>query len=808
MTVNFLKLSFRNLFRRKLSSGINILGLAIGFMGFIAIALYVIEERSYDRYHPDRENVYRIVHNTFHKDRQMMVLSARFHEHLEGIPEIESTSRIASYNISGNMRAGDIELIERKMMIADAGFFTVLGFELEEGSLESFADNPNSIILTRSAARRYFGDANPIGEVINFSNMLDFTVAGILKDFHGKSHMDFELVANFEGMRNVNSGMFTDWGNHSTIYYLKLRDDADPKLTGEKIFALYDEVRNAQFREKGHFMSLQPLSDIYLDSTGIEATSFMRSGSATSLYIFSVSAVLIILLACVNYINLTTAQATRRAREVGMRKVLGAGPRQLMHLFLRESLLLCLLSFVISLGLLEIFLPYFSDLVGTELVMNYSGMGYFWFWLLGMVLLVALLSGFYPGMVMSGFQPLDVLKGSTALISRKVQSGMNFNLRYKQLLIIVQVAISVGLVLASIFMVSQNRFAMKEPGFDKENLIVINIPQTLDVNQNYHRMKNALESYPFIVSVSGGAHVPTESVGNQGMLRQSDQGSEEAQPISFGPVDFGYFETLGAKVLEGRVFDMSYSTDSVSHVVLNQSAARALGLTEPVGKVLKGFWDGTDKQVIGLVEDMNFQSVHSKVQPTAFFMNYEFREYGPATLRMLVRFNHDNLSEVVETIEQIWDENNPGRALNHFFMDKQYENLYQNELQTAGMGKMFSYFAIVLAVLGLWGTTAFVLNSKRKEFGIRKVLGASSARLTRLISLEFSLLVLISNLIAWPVVYYFVDNWLDNFVYRIQIHILPFLLVGILTWVLCMIIVNSIAISEARRNPIETLKYE
>jgi putative ABC transport system permease protein len=808
MTGNFLKLSFRNLLHRKFSSLVNILGLAIGFTGFIAIALYVIEERSYDRYHPDRENIYRIVHNTFNKDRKVLMLPALFHEHLEGIPEIESTVRILSYAMGGSFRVGDVELMERKVVYADVNFFELFGFELAQGSLQAFEENPNSIILTPASARRYFGDDNPIGQVISFSNFMDLTVAGIIRDFPFNSHLDFDMVANFEGMRSMNNHMFTDWGNHSTLYYLKLRNGADPLLAGQKIFDLYDEVKGSKLQENGHFMHLQPLSEVYLHSAGIESSSFMKTGSATTLYIFSVSAILIILLACVNYINLTTARATSRAREVGMRKVLGAGRGELLKQFLGESLLLCLLAFALGLGLLELFLPYFSEIIGTTIALNYTGMGYFWPVLLAIVFVVALLSGFYPGLVMSGFKPLDVLKGSTALISRKVQSGLNLNLRYRQLLIIVQIAISVGLVLASILIVRQNHFAMRSPGFDKENLIVVFLPQNMDINQNYHRLKNALESYPFIVSISGGAHVPTESAGNLGRLNLTDQGTKEAQAVYFCPVDFGYFETLGASILQGREFDVSYSTDSVNHVVLNQSAARALGLTDPVGEVIRGFWDGVDKQVIGMVEDIHFQSVHNTVQPTAYFMNYKFGYYGPATMKMLVRFRHNNISEVVDAVETAWEESISGYATSYFFMDQRYDNLYQTELQTAGMSKLFSYFAIILAVLGLWGTTAYVLNAKRKEFGIRKVLGASSLRLARMISLEFSIMVFIASLIAWPLVYYFIDNWLDNFVYRTPIHYLPFLLVGLLAWMLCMVIVNTIALSEARRNPVETLKYE
>lgn len=808
MTGHFLKLSFRSLFRRKFSSLVNILGLAIGFTGFIAISLYVMEERSYDRYNPERDNIYRIVHNTFNKDRKVLMLPVLFHEHLDGIPEVEASVRILSYSMGGSFRAGEVELLERKVIYTDAGFFDMFGFELAQGSLETFDQNPRSIILSAQAARRYFGAENPVGQTLNYSNFTDLTVAGVLTEFSFNAHIDFEMMVNFEAMRSMNNHMFTDWGNHSTVFYLRLREDADPVVTGQKIFELYDEARGSKLRENDHIMYLQPLGDIYLHSAGIESSSFMLTGNATSLYIYSISALLIILLACVNYINLTTARATQRAREVGMRKVLGAGRMELMRQFLGESLLLCLLAFAFSLALLELFLPWFSDIVGTPIGMDYSGMGYFFPGLLLLVIVVALLSGFYPGVVMSGFQPLDVLKGSTALISRKVQSGLNLNLRYRQLLIVVQITISVGLVLASMLIVRQNNFAMRSPGFEKENLIVVMLPQTADINQNFHRLKNTLEAYPFIKSISGGAHVPTESAGNLGRLRLTDQSPEEAQLVYFCPVDFGYFQTLGARILQGREFDVSYSTDSVNHVVLNQSAVRALGLTDPVGQVIRGFWDGVEKQVIGVVEDINFQSVHNVVQPTAYFMNYVWFYYGPATMKMLVRFRHNSVSEVVEAIERSWEENISGYAPSYYFMDQRYDSLYESELQTAGMGRLFSYFAIILAVLGLWGTTAYVLNAKRKEFGIRKVLGASSLRLARMISLEFTIMVLVASLLAWPVVYYFIDNWLDNFVYRTQINFLPFVVVGVLAWVLCMIIVNTIALREARRNPVETLKYE
>lgn len=808
MTSHFFKLSFRNLFRRKFSSLVNILGLAIGFTGFIAISLYVIEEKSYDRYLTERHRIHRIVHNTFNKDRNVIILSALFHDHLKGLPELESTVRVLSYNLSGNMRSKEKELLERKFIMADAEFFPMFGFELASGSLAQFEAHPNSIVLTKSAAHRYFGDKNPIGEILNYSDFIDYTVVGILKDLPGKSHLDFEVVANYESMRNVNNHMFTHWGNHSTVYYLKLRPDADSQQMGNKIFDLYDEVRGTKFRENGHTMYLQPVNQVYLHSVGIESSSFMRVGNATTLYIFSISAILILLLACVNYINLTTARATLRAREVGVRKVLGAGRLQLMKHFLGESLLLCLLSFLVSLGFLELFLPVFSQIVGAEILMPYANLGFFWWWLLIIVLLVSLLSGFYPGMVLSGFKPLDVLKGSIVLINRKVQSGLNLNLRYRQVLIILQISISVGLVLASTFIIHQNKFALTQPGFEKENLIVIYNPHSANINQNYHRLKNALEGYPFVLQVSAGAHVPTESVSNLGRLHPTDKSSEEAQPIYFAPVDFNYFETLGIRLLDGRTFNLEYSTDSTHHVVLNQSAAKALGLVDPLGHTLKGFWDGIDKQVIGLVEDVNFQSVHNKVQPTAYFMNYVFREYGPGTMRIMVRFKHDNIREVVEGIEKAWQEIIPGVTMIYYFMDQQYTNLYQTEIQTAGMGRLFSYFAIILAVLGLWGTTSYVLNAKRKEFGIRKVLGASSLRLAAMISKEFSIMVLIASVIAWPLVYYFVDNWLDNFVYRIDIPLLPFLLFSLLAWGLCMFIVNTIALHEASRNPVESLKYE
>jgi putative ABC transport system permease protein len=806
---NFILLTFRSLFRHKFSSFINIFGLAVGFASFICILLYVYDDSQYDRFHEQERQIFRVQSNTFNQERLMTNLPALFYEPLkENLPEAIEIVRIMPGFKNTLVRFDEKAFYENEIIFADPAFFDVFSFELERGHLEGWRQSANQVLITPGIVEKYFGEEDPLGKTLQMFGGRHYQVAGILKEIPERSHLQFSMVMNFESMRHINSFVFESWGNFSSNYYLLLREDADPRIVQEKMLDIFSSSYNRDFREQGASMQLTRLRDVYLDSTKVDSHLPSQVGNRQSSRIFAFFAILILLLACFNYVNLATAKSTIRAREVGMRKVMGAPRSQLIRFFMTESFLVCLISMVIGIGLAELLMPLFSEISGKHLALSLIPALYLVLGLSGLLLLVSVISGIYPAMVMSGFNPVHVLKGSTALIGRQLKSQLGLNLRVRQIFIVLQFAISIGLVAGSAVFYHQTRHSMKNTGFEKEFLVVIRNNMGQDRTANYHAMKAELEQYPQIVSIGGGMHVPTEWIGNQGYLREVQLSREFQQPIAFATADYGYFETLGATMAEGRTFDLNVFSDSTQAVVLNQSAVNLLGLTDPVNATLTGFWDGHDKQVIGVVNDIHFQSMHRQVQPTAFFIAYNFNGYAPATSNMLVRFNSRNIIDVVDILNRVWKNNMPAVPPDFFFVDVTYENLYRRELQVAGVTRLFTVLAVVIACMGLLGTTSYIMEARKKEFGVRKVLGASVFRLTRMISLEFSLLVLISTVIAWPLAYYFLSGWLDTFVYRIELTHWYFILAGIAGWMLAMFTVNFLAYNHARKNPLDSIRYE
>jgi putative ABC transport system permease protein len=811
MIRNFLKLTLRNLLKQRFSSFVNIVGLAIGFACFIVIGLYVYDESRYDLFHEKGERIYRLHSNTFNPNRVMTNLPALLYEPLlEGLPEAEAVTRVLGFYGGGSVAYGDEKIsTDRGVVFVDPCFFDIFDFPLQRGEVESFLADPHNILITSKIAEKYFGTEDPIGKTLRYKGRLDMVVTGILENIPKHSHLHFDIVGNFELRRQINPFIFETWGNYSSEFYVLLRPDADPALADDKILTLFGNARNIDYTERDAFIRLQPLYDIYLGSGNIETLMIVESGSPSTVAIFSVSALLILLLACFNYVNLATAKSTIRAREVGMRKVLGASRGKLIRYFLAESFLVALLAMLLGIGLVELSFPLFSDITGKSLDFSLVDLRLFIPALAVLLILVTLVSGVYPAFVMSGYQPVQVLKGSALMVSRQLKSGLGFGLRFRQLLIVLQFAISIALVSGSLILYSQTKYALVNSGFEREALLVIQNHWGQEMINRYTRMRTDLLQYPFVKGVSAGLHVPGEQIGNQGYLRQPDQMTEEAQPIVFATVDFGYFEVLGAKMAEGRDFDVRLARDSSEVVILNQSAVRLLGLTEPVGTQLTGFWDDTpQKRVIGVVEDIHFQSVHRAVQPTAFIICIPCQKYPNASRNVMVRLHTASFNEPIRAIHETWDAHGSGNHLEYFFMDIHYESLYRKELQAATAARLFTILAVIIACMGLLGTTVYIMEARKKEFGIRKVLGASLGRIVRMVSLEFALLILLSNLIAWPLTWYFMSRWLDNFVYRIDLNVWYFATAGIVGLAIALVAVNSLGIHQARENPVESLKYE
>ncbi len=809
--MNHLKVLYRCLFRQKFSSIINILGLALGIGSFILIAIFVYSESQFDRFHERGENIYRLTGNTFNPNSHAAIVPLPFYSIIkDNVPGIEEVVRVQGAFMPPDLVAGDVSISQPGVLFIDPEFMTVFSFGLVSGNLDAFADDPNSILISREVASRFFGDEDPVGQIIRYYDAFPLVVRGVLDEVPEYSHLQYSALINIEFQRSFSPGQFESWGSHTTTFYMLVQEGADIHMLEDKLLALYGEATNIDFSDGLRHFHLQPLRNVYLGSGEISSPTVpVLAGNQSAIYIFSISAVLILLLACLNYVNLASATSTMRAREVGIRKVLGAGHGSLVRKYLGESLLVVSVSLLIGIALVELVFPYFSDFTGRDIGFFSVPPALLIVSLAFLLFFVTIMSGMYPAFVISRFQPVTVLKGSAALISRQLQGRSGPNFRFRQLLIIFQFAISTGLIISSLIMYNQTSHALMHSGFERESLLVLRNHANERMTQRYQAIRADLEQYSFITGVSSGTHVPTQSLGYMTRLWEPHLSLEESRLVYLTYVDFGYFETLGARVSSGRLFDMRNATDSIETVVLNRTAANDLGIREADGTLLTGFGDQTPKRVIGIVEDIHFRSVHEKINPKAFYIQHTRQIQPPASYQILVRYDTKNLSEVTSAIEMAWQKHGPeGEPPNFFFMDSHYENLYRHELQTGKVALIFTFLAILIAALGLLGTTVYVMEARKKELGIRKVLGATTLRLSGMISREFTLLIILANVIAWPLTFYFMASWLDQFAYRIEITIWMFILAGLMSLLLALGIVNGLVFKQAVQNPIEALKYE
>ncbi len=809
--MNHLKNVFRSLMRQKFSSFINILGLALGMGSFIIITIFVYTEMKYDRFHEKGDRIYRIVGNIFNPNSFSAALPLPFYPHLkEEVPELEEVVRVRGAFMPPELSTDSISISQSGVLFVDPEFLSVFSYGLLAGDLNAFGEDPNSILITSEVAERLFGSENPIGRTVRYYNAFNLVVRGVLEDVPEYSHLQFSALIPFEFQRSINTFPFVTWGNYSTTFYAQVSEGTDIPLLEEKIFSLFAGLRNIDFSDGQSRFILQPLRSIYLGSGNISsATVPVLSGNQSAVYIFSVSAVLILLLACLNYVNLTSAKSTMRAREVGVRKVLGAGVGSLVRKFLVESFFVSLFAMVIGIALVEISLPYFANFSGKDIGFFNIPISMRIAYLAGLLLLVTLLSGLYPAFILSRFKPVTVLKGSSALISRQLQGRSGPNFRMRQLMIIAQFAISTGLIIASLIMYGQTHHALKHSGFERESLMVVKNRAGGAMTQRYYAIRNELEKYPYIKQVSAGSHVPTQSLGLISDLRQPHQAIEERELVYIAYVDFGYFETLGINISCGRSFEQLNATDSSEVVILNRTAAKNLQIKEADGTLLTGFGEEQNRRVIGIIEDVHFRSVIEKVNPKAFIVRHTGGYQAPASNKILIRYESGYLGEVFNAVEMAWQNHAPeGNALDYFFMDNQYENLYRSELQMGKVALIFTILAILIAAMGLLGTTVYVMEARKKEMGVRKVLGATTARLSAMITKEFTILIVLANVVAWPLTFYFMSRWLGQFAYRMEVSIWIFLLAGLTGLLLALIIINSLVYRQAIRNPVESLKYE
>ena len=797
MLRNYLKIALRNIKHQKAYSFINILGLAIGMACGILILLFVQFELSYDRFHEKKDRIYRVAVKAMIGDSRIAqthtpaILTQTFYQEY---PEVEISLRTQPFHRGVEVRSEEKTFNEYRVVSSDPEFFQMFSFPLLSGEVKTVLKEPNSVVISSSMAQKYFNDMDPMGQVLTIAGD-DFQVTGVMADMPANSHFHFDILVSIVTFSGINS---TNWHANNYRTHILLHENISRKDFETK---LPDLVRRFMFRtsnydewaQNGNFWEyyLQPLPDIHLHSD--LKGEFEPNGNAAYVAIFFIIAICILLLAAVNYITLSTARSANRAREVGLRKVSGATSGQLMRQFLSESVLTSLIALIVAMVLVHLLLPFFGDMVQRQLTVPYRSVPWFVPGLLGLAVGIGILSGVYPSLFLSSFQPVTVLKG------RLQSASKNASLRHA--LVFFQFAISIALLIGTCIVQQQLTFLMsKDLGFSKAQVLVVKTPTPLGVKSA--PFKETLRRNPAILEVSGSNTLPGKSHAN---CLVEPEGCDQGITLNISLCEPEFQNVLQLKMARGRFFSREFGTDTTA-VILNQTAANLLAWEEPIGKIITP-GSGVPFHVIGVVQDYHFESLHQMVRPAALGLLSGAWDWWPEHFISL-RIQTQNLSGTLDYVKSTWDRFNPGKPLEYTFLDDNYATLYNNEKRTGRLFSVFSGLAIFIACLGLFGLASLATEQRTKEIGIRKVLGASIHGLMGLLFRDLVRWVVLANILAWPVAYSFMNKWLQNFAYRIDPSVWIFILSGLVTLTIAILTVSYQTIKAATANLVESLRYE
>lgn len=795
MLRNYFKIASRNLLRKKGYSAINILGLSIGMTCCLLIFLYVTHELSYDKFHTKGDLIYRLVTDikTPTETLNIPITSAPMGPYLKkDFPEVEKVVR--TFSASLLFQKDQNQYQEDKTLFVDASFFEVFDYELVQGNAGTVLDNPFSVVLTEDLAIKYFGNQNPLGQTLRMEGAHDVTVTGVVRNVPGNSQIKFDVLVSMSTLlERLDRERAENWGNFGFYTFLLLQEKSSADMLEAK-FAAFMEQHIPEMREDNMFYSLfmEPLNRVYLYSTrGGPVT-----GSLSNIYFFSIIAVFILLIACINFMNLATARAAERAKEVGIRKVIGAAQGQLKVQFLSESLLLSFIAFLLAVGLAEMALPAFNQLSGKVIVDSIFNMND------GLVLLfvlavgVGILAGVYPAFVLSSFQPVTVLKG------RYSSSGGGVLLRKG--LVVAQFAISIALIAGTIVVYTQLDFMRsQELGFQKEQMLVINFRRDWNILRQIETIKHSLGQHPRVLSVSASSSTP--STGNAGAYTniENPDGKMQSSNMDLYSVDFDFLKQYNIEVVAGRGFSRDFPTDSMKALIVNEAAVASYGYSSPQDAIGKRFsqW-GREGEVVGVIRDFHTRSLRQQIKPLALRI-----AHNDATLISL-HIDAQNVSGTLADLEKQWNSLAPQRPFEYFFLDEAFDKQYRDETRFGNLFVCFASLSIFIACLGLFGLATFTAQQRTKEIGIRKVLGATVTSVLGLLSRDFLKLVFIGFLVAIPTAWYGLDRWLDNFAYRINVGVGVFIAAGLASALIALATVIWQSLRAALANPVDSLKDE
>ncbi|MDP4223064.1 MAG: ABC transporter permease [Bacteroidota bacterium] len=802
---NLLKHSIRSFKRQRAYIIINILGLAIGIACSLLIALYVINEASYDRFNVKKDRIFRVILNGKIGGQEV---SGSFTPAIMGptlpreFPEVEDFLRMDGFGPTVVEYEQQI-FTDNNIIEADSSFFNFFTIPVLKGDPDNLLNSPHKVVLSQTTARKLFGYVNPIDKLIKIGNdTAKYLITGVMGDVPSNSHFDASMVTSFLTNPRTKDPM---WLNNSFSLYVLLKPNSsyttvDAKFNDLIVKYVGPEVQKylgttiEEFLKRGnkYRFFLQKLTDIHLDNT--VQGGFKAPSDPKYLIIFGSVAILIVVIAAINFMNLATAQASRRAKEVGIKKIGGSTRGMLITQFLTESFILAIVSLIFALFIIRLSLPYFNNLLGTRLSLNLFKA---WYTIPGLILftaIVGIMSGSYPAFFLSSFNPYEVLKGN---VRNSTSNG-----RLRRILVVFQFAVSILLIVGTLIMNEQINYMLnKNVGFDKEHLIVIDRADV--VGNKMKSFKENVKALPGVINIASSTALPGRTNNNNGYMIEGRK--DETYMMTTSWVDYDFIDTYGMKLDSGRSFNESFTTDNRA-CIINESAMKNFSITDlEKTKILKPGEKAPDPySIIGVVKNFNFESLRNPIQPYILLLQGDNNYWGYIS----VRISPVNYSTTINSIEKIWKEYSSNSPLQYYFLDADFEKMYSQEKQNARMAMIFSILAIFIAALGLFGLTSYTVEQRTKEIGVRKAMGSSISGIYVEISKEIILLVSISALIAWPIIYYYAGKWLENFYYKIDLGFFSFIAGLTIALGIALITISYRVIKAAMVNPAQSLKYE
>ncbi len=795
MVKNLLKIAIRNILKEKTYSLINILGLSIGITGSVFLGLYIIDELSYDKYHQNASNIYRIVSHIKEPDNEFTWAVAQIPLADELKSNYADVIDVVRFYGMGRLlfKNEDKQFYEEDVYLADSTVMDVFTYQFLAGDPETALDNPNSIILTKSLAIKYFGEDKPLDETLQNQRGDEYQVTAVIEDIPTNSHFHFDALIS----KSSNPDYRGSWGNFGVFTYIHLPEGYDLSKMNENFEKVLEDHVNPIFASMGITVNyvMQRITDIHLHSKiQDEAES---NGDISYIYIFSVVAFFMLIIASINYMNLATARSVKRAKEVGIRKVMGSQRNQLIYQFISESLILSIIALVVSIGLIYLLLPQFNQVSGKVIPFSYLFQPEILIGLISVVVFVGIVAGSYPAFYLSGFKPVDVLSGKTPA------KGGNSGLR--KVLVVFQFSISVFMLISTMVVYDQLQYLQeKDLGFNKDHIVRMELASR-EIREKSEVIRNKFLEIPSIINVASASDSPGSNVGKLIVRVDLNDGTTDERGVDLFSADYDFIETLGMTIVEGRNFSRDILSDTSGACLVNESMVKRMSWDEPLGKRFY-FGDGDNERifkVVGVVKDYHQNSLYSEIEPL-MILHRENRYY------MYVKIDGTNIPQTMASLENAWKDLNQGLPFEYQFLDQDFDSQYDADRKRGTLFTAFSTLTIVIACLGLLGLASFTTEQRTKEIGIRKVVGANLQSIIYLVSKEFLVLILIAIVLAFPAAYYFMDNWLQSFSYKININneVLTFLLSSLLAIVITLSTVGFHTIRAAISNPVNALRNE